>query len=342
MKPSALLTGAVALAGAVALMASLNDGDTAHEAAPLSLPQPQDHSEELRRSRALEILLEDAHDRLDVLEGLLRGEEPRSYEIIPLLKRVPDEYAELRTAQAARGPWARERGDALAEYLRSAEACILAAFQMDDIHTYQLDENSPPRGLNGMTELNVVAAEALAETGNRDLAGTLIDEFRKMQAHERFEICEEVLKAVIEATRTLDPEAAFAWLTQDFVDSDSKPRNWVDLKIVAHRAMLKFDAEKVPGATRFELVRRLLAAYVGTERRVRETRDEGPADDKLETALIQAEMFWEKIGPSVIDAIRHFAGHPTDKQGQRLESLGQLQAWLTDHQDLGSPPWSDS
>ena len=54
-----------------------------------------------------------------------------------------------------------------------------------------------------------------------------------------------------------------------------------------------------------------------------------------------AKRTWDRLRTATVPVLQHYAGQPTNDEGQALSTVGEFQAWWHDHKELRDPAWKD-
>ena len=153
----------------------------------------------------------------------------------------------------------------------------------------------------------------------------LLDGMRKA----KYEVGTARLDATFAAVARLNHEFGLEWLRDNFVHTKSRPHE-VDRLIAAHKALVLFT--RVPGKTRYAVTSEFIKIYLAPE-------SAATHSDSQRHQTYKA--FWDRVRPSAIRVVQHYAGNPVGADGRPLDTIEGFQDWFRDHKRRDDPVWSD-
>lgn len=270
-------------------------------------------------ARAAEPDLEEAGRRLEHLDALLGSSRSLNEDLIAALDAVEASYLALPRGASP------ETEKAVARWRDRAERLALKAFVL-------VKRDRRERDRNVRDPVSVRAARLVGRTGNAALWKDLKRLLETRLFRARHHVPAPVLESAFDAIAALGDPAALAWMTDEFVHTNSSPEKLVERLVAAQQAFVKFPLERIPGAQRHAIVKKLVQLYPATETVAAESSGSATAQS--------TRRFWDRIRLGVIRAAQHFAGTPRNAEGEALATMQEFAAWFRAHKDVRRPPWS--
>jgi len=266
-----------------------------------------------------ELDLEEADLRLAHLKDQLSSSKSLNDDLLDALDQVEASALGLQRDVTP------ETEKAFAKWRTAAEKAYLKAFVL-----VKPDRRAKDRNLRD--EVNLRAAQIIGRTGNvalwKDVKRGL--ETRHFKAKHR--VPQELLEGAFDAIAALGDPKALAWMADEFIHTNSSPQKAVDRLVAAQRAMVKFPLERLSGAQRHAVFKKLVTLYPATETVARQNSN---------TAAAQStRRFWDRIRTGVIRAAQHFSGMPRNEDGEALATMQEFSEWFRDHKDARRAPWT--
>jgi hypothetical protein len=299
---------------------------------------------------AVPVPLETAESELDILAAKLKSSKSINEEITAALdavsnayhnlegpvkpepKAVPDGASEEEQAaieaenekaqdeyETALGKFEREQE----KFQKSAEKLFLKAFKLQKIHR-QTERNI-------RDDVNIKAAQVLGATGSAKVAGQMQKALETSIFKAKFEVPMQLLEEAFAGLGKIGDEDSLDWMVKEFTHANKSPRAKVDQLIAAHKAMILFDREKVPGSLRYKLVSEMVKTYSGIESQASQS-----STDKNVQA---AKVFWDRIKNDAIKAVQYYAFEPKNEDEEVLATMMEFQDWFRDHKNPKKDPW---
>jgi len=299
---------------------------------------------------AVPVPLETAQSELDILAAKLKSKRSINEEITaaldavsnayhnleapvaPELKEVPDGAPEEEAAaikaenkkledayKVALGKFERDQ----AKFRKDAEKLFLKAFKLQLIHK-QTETNR-------RDDVNIEAAQVLGRTGSAKIAAQMQKALETSVFKAKFEVSMQFLEEAFAALGKIGDMDSLAWMVKEFTHGNKSPRAKVDQLIAAHKAMILFDREQVPGALRYKLVQEMVKTYGGIEAQASQS-----STDKNVQA---AKVFWDRIKNDAIKAVQYFSFDPKNEDEEVLATMMEFQDWFRDHKNPKREPW---
>jgi hypothetical protein len=96
---------------------------------------------------------------------------------------------------------------------------------------------------------------------------------------------------------------------------------------------VKFPLEKIPGALRYAIVKKMMQLYPATETVARQSSSD--------PAIRSTRRFWDRIRTGAIRAAQHLSGTPRNAEGEALATMQEFANWFRDHKNARKAPWVD-
>ncbi len=180
--------------------------------------------------------------------------------------------------------------------------------------------------LGDIAQLKVIADDEKKRKKLSDKIAKALDGLRKA----KYQVSTDHLEMAFAAIGKLNHPAGLKWMLDNFVHTKNSP-NEVDRLIAAHKAMVLFT--NVPGKTRYAVTEEFIKIYQATEN----TASQNTTDTKVQAT----KEFWDKIRVDAIKVVQHYAGEPTDADGQAYSTMAGFKDWFRDHKKANKPPWVD-
>ena len=171
----------------------------------------------------------------------------------------------------------------------------------------------------------------LGETGNPKVADQIQKALETSIFKAKFEVPMQLLEEAFAGLGKIGEEASLDWMVKEFTHANKSPRAKVDQLIAAHKAMILFDREKIPGSLRYKLVSEMVKTYSGIESQASQS-----STDKNVQA---AKVFWDRIKNDAIKAVQYFSFDPKNEDEEVLATMLEFQDWFRDHKNPKRDPW---
>lgn len=209
------------------------------------------------------------------------------------------------------------------KFRKDAEKLFLKAFKLQKIHKQS--------ETNRRDDVNVKAAQVLGETGSAKVASRVQKALETSVFKAKYEVSMQFLEEALAALGKIQDEDSLAWMVKEFTHGNKSPRYKVDQLIAAHKAMILFDREQIPGALRYKLVQEMVKTYSGIEAQAQQS-----SNDKNIQA---AKVFWDRIKNDAIKAVQYFSFDPKNEDEEVLATMMEFQDWFRDHKNPKRAPW---
>lgn len=270
-------------------------------------------------ARAAAADLQEADRRLERLDALLASSRSSNEDLLDALEQVET------TWQALAGDVTPETAKAVTHWQDRAARSALKAFVL-------VKPDRHDRSRNVRDPVNERAARLVGHSGRTDLWKDLRRLLETRLFRAKHEVPMVVLESAFDAIAALGDPQALAWMTDEFVHTNASPEKLVDRLVAAQQAFVKFPLDRIPGAQRYAIVKKLVQLYPATE---------AVAAESSGTATVQsARRFWDRIRLGVIRAAQHFAGTPRDADGTALATMRDFATWWREHKDVRRLPWT--
>ncbi len=250
----------------------------------------------------------------------------------PTLKEVPEGASEEEAAaiEAENKKFEDACKTALAAFERSqakfrkdAEKLFLKALKLQKIHR-KLERNI-------RDDVNIKAAQVLGQTGNPKVTGKIQQTLEKSIFKAKYDVPMQLLEESLAALGAIGDMDSLEWMVKEFTHGNKSPRSKVDQLIAAHKAMILFDREQVPGSLRYKLVQEMVKTYSGIESQA--------AQSSTDKNVQAAKVFWDRIKNDAIKAVQYFSFDPKNEDEEVLASMREFQSWFRDHKNPKRAPW---
>ena len=101
--------------------------------------------------------------------------------------------------------------------------------------------------------------------------------------------------------------------------------------IAAHQAMVLY--KDIPGKLRYEVCAQFVKVYGSVESQAEQSSND--------PAVLAKKRFWDDIKTYTIPVVQHFAGKPTDADGNALATMADFTAFMREHKNARKAPWAD-
>lgn len=294
--------------------------------------------------------LETALVELGVLQSKMKSSRSINEEIIEALEAVSNAYhhlesptkPELKEIPEDASEEEREALEDENEKLEKAYQKELAKFDRGSakfrkdaeklfIKALRLQKHHRNSNTNTRDDVNIKAAQVLGETGNPDLAIGIQNVLEKTIFKAKYDVSTLFLDEVFAAIGKLGNLKSLEWMAKEFTHSNKSPRSVVDQLMSAHRAMVLFDREEVPGRLCHEIVGNCVKTYAGVEAQAQQS-----STDKNVQA---AKVFWDRIKNGAIKLTQYYSFEPRNEDDVVLATMGEFQVWFRKHKNPKRPPW---
>ncbi len=270
--------------------------------------------------------LVEAEADLKMLQRTVKKKTSINADIQAYVTVVADAYAKLTIPTTATPDEAARFKKDLARFRKTARKYMLASLTLVVVRD----------GRNIRDDVNYTAALSLGRLApvldererkrlSKDIRNRIEKKFHKVKTHT---MSEDVLLQSFTALARLDDVDSLEWMLDDYVHAK---QNQVTYLVAAHKAMPVFD--DVPGKLRHEIVGEFIKTYAGVEARAAQSS----TDPKIQAF----GRFWDRVGPTAIAVVQHFADHPQDANGRPLDTMAAFQRWLRNHKNRRKAPWTD-
>ena len=172
-------------------------------------------------------------------------------------------------------------------------------------------------------------APLLDEKGRKDLSKKVmaaIDKrLTKVKTHE---VNSDLLAAAFGALGKLNHESSLEWMLKNHCHANEVQKQYI---IAAHKAMVLY--KDIDGKLRYEVCAQFVKVYGSVE-----AQAEKSSTDAKDLAK---KRFWDDIKTYTIPVVQHFAGKPTDKDGNALATMADFFQFMRDHKNMRKEPWAD-
>lgn len=264
--------------------------------------------------------LEEADLRLDLLDELLSSSRALNEDLLASLDQVEASYLGMSHDVPL------ENEAAVQKWRKRAEKLYLKAFTL-----VTLDRRDKTRNVREV--VNRRAAQIVGRTGHTALWKSLKRGLESKHFRGRHEVSDLMLAEAFDAIAALGDPKALAWMADEFIHTNSSPEKVVDRLVAAQQAFVKFPLERVSGAMRHAIFKRLIQLYPATEAVARQSSNQ--------SAVQSTKRFWDRIRNGVILAAQHFASTPRNEEGEALATMRELAEWFRDHKSVRKAPWAD-
>lgn len=272
-----------------------------------------------RANAAEDVTPAEAEARLERLTKLLRTSKSTNAEIVSALDEVAEAYGTAGSDARARDAWRKRADTQLLKALGrwnsprgkdatgnlSGETAIHAAKIIGDVGAH----------------LDAKGRAALSNRVRRYVDSTSFAKARKLG------MSQEQLDATFDAIGRLGDPAALAWYEKHFMRTDQRQ---LPVLQAAHKSLVRFS--DVPGTLRHAMVRELITRYAGVETQAQQGNT---------VAERAAKRFWDELKLVTIPALQHFAGKPTNDEGEALATVADFRRWFREHKSVKKAPWRD-
>jgi len=266
---------------------------------------------------------------LDEVGKAWRGLTPP---VAPPLALVPEDAdaAQRSAIEAENQRLAREHEKEVAAFEKHADAWRRkATSQLLRALAYRM---RGPRGPIVREDVGIHAAKVMAATGEVSLWKSIRKDLQVKVFKQRLDVSQPYLDAVFETIARLGDPEALSWMADEYVHTRASPDREVDQLIAAQKTFLLFPLEKIPSSMRYDIVRKMVTLYAGTESTARQSSND--------PAMVTIRRFWDRIRNGAIAAVQHLTGTPRNEDGQALSTMLEFQRWFRDHKSARDPVWT--
>ena len=221
--------------------------------------------------------------------------------------------------------WPHDYVDEILKWRRRAEKLFLEALELQAVDR--------EKNLNVREAVNIEAARVLASTANALLSRDIRRVLERTVLKARYEVTQTLYDEGFGALGTLGDPDSLKWLREEFTHARMTPKSKVDQLVAAHKAMLRFDREKVDGAERLEIVQEMIKTYSGVESTAARRGDGEQAQ--------AARALWTRIGEGAIRVAQYYSFDPQSDDEEPLATMKEFQDWFRRHKNPQNPPWRD-
>ena len=274
------------------------------------------------------------------LEQLKKATKPRATneDLLQYLDAVFTDYKDLKFAEekpaddadpAALKAWEsnKKKFEKGRDKFRSdAEKLILKVLTLTKVKSEK----------NLRDEVNIRAAEVLGglgpmldEKGRKDLSkkimGAIDKRLTKVKTHD---VNTDVLNAAFAALGKLNDPSSLQWMLKNHCHANEVKKYYI---IAAHQAMVLY--KDIPGKLRYEVCAQFVKVYGSVESQAEQSSND--------PAVLAKKRFWDDIKTYTIPVVQHFAGKPTDADGNALATMADFTAFMREHKNARKAPWAD-
>lgn len=261
----------------------------------------------------------EAEERLATLTRLLRSSKSTTLDLTDAIDGVAEAYA---TA----GKDARAR-DA---YRKQADVQLVKA-----LARWKAPRDRRAEG-NLHEEVAIRAAKALGDVAAHLDAKARKSLFGRVRAYVdggqfknalKHGVSGAQLDATFAAIGHIGAPEALPWYEKQFMRTDLR---LLPVLVAAHKSLVLF--KDVPGKLRHMMVDELITNYASVETQAQQGNT---------VAERSAKRFWDELKLHTIPALQHFAGKPTNEDGEALATVAAFRVWFREHKRVNRAPWTD-
>ncbi len=172
-------------------------------------------------------------------------------------------------------------------------------------------------------------APLLDEKGRKSLSKKIMQAIdKRLTKVKTHDVNSDLLAAAFGALGKLNHETSLDWMLKNHCHANEVKKQYI---IAAHKAMVLF--KDVPGKVRYEVCDEFVKVYGSVE-----AQAEKSSTDAKDLAK---KRFWDDIKTYTIPVVQHFAGKPTDPDGNALATMADFFQFMRDNKNARKGPWAD-